>query len=339
MTKNRGRQKRNWVVVGILLAALAALLSGCGGDDTPDMYRVGVLSGVDAFSSTIDGFQAEMAELGYTEGENIAYDVQAAGGDGEKMKEIAAQFVADEVDLILTTTTGGVKAAKAATADTGIPVVFTIVVDPVGGGVVDDLRQPGGNITGVSRPLSGFLSKRVEILLQIAPHVERLWVPYDPDYSTVGVSLPAVREAAASLGVELIETTVSSPEAVLAEIDRLSAMEDPGFDAIQIMPDTAVQNAESWQAILAFANERGLPIVANVVSQVREGALFTISDDNVETGRVAAPMADKILKGTDPGTIPVAFGDPLLFINHKVAEALGLTVGDGLLRQAYEVIR
>jgi len=328
-----------WSFVLIQLVIAGILLSGCGVADTPDEYRVGVLSGVDAFVPAIEGFKAKMDELGYKEGENITYDLQAAGGDSEKMAQIAAQFVADEVDLIFVTTTGGSKKAKAATADTGTPVVFTIVSDPLGGGLVADLRQPGGNITGVARPLSGFMSKRIETLLQIAPDVKRIWMPYNPDYGTVGVSLPATRDAASALGVELVETPVQSPDEVQAEIAALSGMDDPGFDAILIMPDTTVQNTTSWQAILAFANEHSLPIAANVPSQVKDGALLTVSDDNTQTGQLAAPLADKILRETDPGTIPVAFGEPQLYINYKVAQEFGLTVSDGLLKQAYEIIR
>jgi len=334
-------RRNKWMLIITLLALTGLLLNGCSLVDKEDekVYRVGLLASVEVFNVTIHGFKAEMAELGYVEGENITYDFQQAGGDTEKMGQIAEQFVADEVDLILTTSTPGAKAAKAATADSGIPVIFTIVADPLGPGVVGDLRKPGGNVTGVSRPLGSYMGKRVEYMLQMAPDVKRIWIPFDPDYPTVGISLPAVQQAALALGVELVETPVNSPEEVLADLEKRSTMDDIGFDAIQIMPDITTQNTTSWQAILAFANEHGLPIAGNVPGQVEQGALFSYSDDNYETGQFAAPIADKILRGEDPGTIPVVFAEPRLFINYKTAQALGLTIDDGLLNQAVEVIR
>ena len=336
---NGKRTKRTSRLLTLWLALAGLCLNACTTEEPSQTYRVGILSGVEVFASTIEGFKARMEELGYVEGENITYDVQSAEGDTDRMTQIAQQFVADDVDLIFTTTTGGALAAQAATADTDVPVVFTIVVDPVGGGILNDLRQPGGNVTGVSRPLTSFLSKRVETLVEIDPTVEYLWVPYNPDYSTANVSLPAVREAASVLGLTLIETPVSSPEDVLSEIERLSALDAPGFQAIQIMPDSTVQNATSWEALLAFANERGLPILANVPGQVEQGALLTHSDDNFETGEIAAPIADQVLKGADPGLIPVALSEPRLYINYAVAQRLGLEIDDGLLSRADEVIR
>jgi putative ABC transport system substrate-binding protein len=280
-----------------------------------------------------------MTELGYTEGENIVYDFQAASGDGDKMKEIAEKFVADEVDLILTTTTGGVKAAQAATAGTDIPVIFTVVTDPVGAGVVDDLREPGGNTTGVTRQLGAFMSKRVEFLHQMAPEVKRIWLPYNPDYSTVSTSLPAVRSGAAAVGLEVIETPVGSPDEVVAALAQLGAVNELEFEAIMIVPDTTVQNQTSWEAIQKFAQEHQLPIVAQSGKQVKEGALFGYNDNSFETGQVAAPLADKILRGADPATVPVAFGEPQLLINYQVAQTLGLDIEEGLLAQAAEIIR
>ena len=329
-----------WMLIISLLVLVGLFLSGCNSAEEAKDYQVGILSGVDTFNPVIEGFKAEMTELGFVEGENITYDIQPAGGDSEKMGQIAEQFVADEVDLIFVTTTGGTKAAQAATADTEIPVVFTIVLDPLSSGVVADLREPGANITGVSRPRAGFLGKRIEFLQQMAPDVERIWMPYRPDYATTEPSLAELRQAASDLGsVELVETSVNSDEEVIAELEKLSESDDPGFDAIMIMPDPVIQGGDSWGAILSFAAEHGLPIIANVPKQVEDGALFTYSDDNYETGQIAAPLADKILKGTDPAALPVAFGEPRLFINYNNAEAIGLSIPEGVLAQAEEIIR
>ena len=186
-TKNNSQKIWKLLTWAILLTLL---VSGCGGSAKSRTYRVGLLSGADSFDGVFDGFKAQMTELGYVEGENISYDYQASGGDEEKMSQIAQQFVTNKVDLILTTSTGAAKAAQTATAGTDIPVIFTVIQDPVGVGLVESLRNPGANMTGVSRPPVEYLGKRVEFLKQMAPDVATLWIIYDPDYSTAPSSVP-----------------------------------------------------------------------------------------------------------------------------------------------------
>jgi len=323
----------------MMLSLVGLLLAACVAVNTPKVYRVGFLSGSDTFKDANEGFKAGLTELGYIEGENISYDFQSADGDREKMEQIAEKFVADRVDLIFTTTTGAAQVAQAATAGTDIPVIFTIVSDPVGSGVVADLRQPGGNITGATRSLEGLISKRVIFLHQMAPDVKRLWVPYAQDYPNADFTLKAIRQASSPLEIELIETPVSTVEEVIAEIARRSETGDPGFDAIQIVPDPTIQSEASLAAIFTFASDHNLPVVANAPDQVRQGALLTYSDDNFDTGQLAAPLADKIFQGANPATIPVAFSEPHLYINYKTAQALGLTIDDSLLMQASEIVR
>jgi len=336
---------RGWLTTLIGIVVVSVFLNGCTIQTGPKVYRVGILSGLDAFKATIDGFQAEMTRLGYEEGnaagatKTILYDVQSAGGNPERMKQIAEQFVADEVDLILTTTTAGARAAQEATVGTDIPIVFTIVLDPLGSGLVADLREPGRNITGVGRPIQGFLGKRVEFLQQMVPEAKRLWLPYDPSYPTAEVSLQIVGAAAQALEITLIETPVSTADEVIAELEKRSETEGPGFEAVFIPPDPLVQGNASWQAILAFAKEHNLPIIGNVPGQVEGGALFSYTDDNFETGQLAAALADQILQGNQAGVIPVTFSDPQLVINYRVAQNLGLTIEDSLLALASQVIQ
>ncbi|MEM7530639.1 MAG: ABC transporter substrate-binding protein [Chloroflexota bacterium] len=327
-----------WLVVFI---SVTLLLGGCvaAEPDAPQTYRVGFLSGVNTFDSSMEGFQAGMEELGYIEGETITYDFQRAEGDRAQMTTIAEQFVADEVDLIFTTTTGAAQEAKAATDESETPVVFTIVSSPVGSGVVDDLRQPGGNITGATRSLKGLISKRVAFLHEMLPDLNGVWVPHEDGYSNSPVTLEAVHEVADPRGIAVVETPIGSVEEVLAEIERLSALDTLDFGAIVISPDPTVQSEESMAALMAFAAEQNMPIVANTPGQVRNGALMTYSDDTFESGKLAATLADKVLQGTDPGTIPIAFIEPNLFLNYLTAQAIGLEIDESILAQASEVIR
>ena len=333
--KHRSGRTMGWLGVLTIAAVVALLSSGCT-DGGPKTYKIGLLSGVDTFDAALDGFKAKMTELGYVEGENVTYDAQYSEGDSEKWNEFAAQFVEDEVDLILTTTTGAAKAARAAGEGTDIPVVFTIVTDPVENGVVDDLRQPGGNLTGITRPPSGYFGKRVEYLKQMAPDVKRLWILYDPDYSASKSSVLPIREAAQAQGIELVESLVKSTKDVAAELAKASAGREP-VDAIQMMPDPV--NNNSVDAILAFASEQGIPVVAHTLGQTKAGALFSYADSSGDTGKLAAVLADKILKGAKPGELPVETADLFLTVNLKAANAIGLEVPDSVLESADEILR
>lgn len=325
-----------------LLLICAVMITGCNtltSQESEKMYRIGFLAGADTFNVAMDGFQAGMADLGYVDGENISYEFQSANGDREKMKEIAQQYVTDGVDLIFTTTTGAAQEAQAATADSQTPVVFTIVSNPVGSGVVSDLRQPGANITGATRSLAGLISKRIEFLYEINPDLGGIWVPYEEGYANSPLTLEAIHVVADPLNINIIETPISSQDDLIADIERLSALDELEFSAIAISPDPTVQSNESMAAITAFAQERGLAVVANTLEQVRNGALLTYSDDTFESGQLAATSADKILQGAQPGEIPVAFVEPNLYLNNEVSQLLGYDIDESLLAQAKEIIQ
>ncbi len=326
-----------------VLLLVALLLSACGSDSKDKnnkngkSFHVGILSGADTFNTTIDGFKTQMAEYGYVEGENITYDVQMSNADPAKMAEISQKFVSDKVDLIFTTTNNAALAARTATEGTSVPVVFTFVIAPVQTGVVSDIARPGGNLTGVLNPLDLFIGKRIEFLLKIDPTATRLWVPYDPTYPTSTIIHDELVKIAPALGVELVDLPIVAPADV---VTALASYTEPPFDAVIIFPELTVQQPESWNAILAYANENKLPILANTPPQVEQGALFGYFSDNVATGKQAARLADQILKGNSKaGDLPIETAEQFLTINLQAANLLGLEVSDALLRQANTVIR
>lgn len=280
-----------------------------------------------------------MSNLGYVEGETISYDLQNADNDLEQMKAIAEQFVADNVDLIVTTTTDAAQAAKAATVDAQIPVVFTFVGDPVGSGLVADLRQPGGNVTGITRWWAGSISKRIAFLHEIMPDLKGIWFPYQEGHATAALTLQAIHEVADRRQIAVIETAIGSPTELFTELERLSTLDELGFEAINLALDPILQSKESMTAIMAFANEHKLPVAANTAQQVRNGALLTYAADIVHTGQLAAPLADQILKGTKAGMIPIAYNEPVLFLNYQTAQTLGLAIDESILAQAVEIVR
>ncbi len=320
-----------WVVVVTLL------LSGCGAP-TPKVYRIGILSGVDAFAAMADGFKAKMTELGYVEGKNVVYDMQKVNADPAAEKQALSKFVADKVDLIFAFPTESAVAAKAATQGTTIPLVFAFA-NLEGVDLVKSVREPGGNITGVRYPGPDLAVKRFEMLMQFAPQVKRLWITFDANYPATKSALEVLRPATSAAGVTLVEVPVASVADIQADLEARAKSGDIGMDAILIMPEVISQSPDGWAVISKFAAEHKVPIAGSAGFEADQGAIFSYIPDNVETGKLAASLADKVLKGTPIGTIPVVTPESYLRINYKTAQQLGLTVPEGLLKQASEVIR
>lgn len=324
-----------------LYLILVFFLAACSPSDNAEneQIRVGVISGSPIFDTAIDGFKAGLAENGFVEGENISYEILSADGDEALMQSHAEQFVADGVDLIFTTTNGAALAAKAATAESQIPVVFTFVIAPVEAGIVDNLRAPSGNLTGIRNPLDDFVGRRIELLLQMNPNATRIWTPYNSQYSTVNVVLGRLREFATILNIEVVETPIATPEDVVTALAEFEAAGEPPFDAIMIFPDLTVQQAVSWAAIRDYAAANQLPILANTPAQVQEGALFSYLIDNVASGQQAARLASQILQGISPSNLPVETAELSLMLNLVSANNLNLDVPTEIIASAQTVIR
>jgi putative ABC transport system substrate-binding protein len=257
--------------------------------------------------------------------------MQMTNFDPDEEQRILEKFVADEVDLILTFPTEVSLAAKAATQGTDIPVLFAHAFIE-GNDLVESVRQPGGNITGVRYPGPDLAIKSLETLVEVAPQVKRVWVPYLQGYPSVPSQLEIMRPAAASLGVKLVEFPATSVADVQADLQARTQSADPGIDAILYIYEPLGTWPDVEAVVTEFAAEHKVPIG-------NDETLFLLVVDNVQVGRQAAPLADKILKGTPAGTIPVVSADPVLTINYAVAQELGLTVPEGLLRRADKVIR
>src|SRR5687768_8549287 len=291
LVKNNSQKKfqKAWVLLSCLIA-LTMILSGCGQAPTPKIYRVGVLSGLGPyFAPAVDGFKAQMAELGYVEGENIIYDVQETTVDIEAYKSITQKFVADNVDLIFSFPTEASMEAKAATQGTDIPVVFALAFTDVAGiNLIDSIREPGGNITGVRFPSVEIASKRMEVLVEMAPDAKRLLVTYLNGYPNVPGQLDVVRSQANDLGIELIELPVSSPSELQAELDRRAALDDIGIDAVLMIAEPVSATPAFYAAAGPFSYEHGLPIGGALMTIEGEyGSLFGLGPDAYHAGEEA----------------------------------------------------
>ncbi len=333
---NRQIRQKVWAtLLGAL--GLVLLLTGCR-TSQPRMYRVGIICGSEFFLPVVEGFKAKMAEYGYVEGKNITYTIPAPDPRPAEQRRMAEEFVASGVDLILAVPSEPAIEAKQVTQGIDIPVVFAYagIED---GSLITDSRQPGGNITGVRFPGPEQIAKRLEILVEIVPQARRVWIGYQRDYPNTEPALAALRPLASSLNVTLVEVPALTVEELRADLAARAAAEDIGIDAIILMPDILNHSPEGWAEIKTFAREHKVPIGGSFLYTVEEGALFGNCNDLFKVGELAAVPADKILRGTPAGTIPVLTPNDELYVNLRVAQDLGIQIPDHLLAQAVQVVR
>ena len=326
-----------WLTLLLGSVLIGLLVSGCGAEE-PKVYRVGILSGLSFITDIADGFKAEMAELGYVEGENIVYDVQVTEFDMAVYQQTLQKFVDDEVDLIFVFPTEASIEAKAITQGTDVPVLFSFA-QIEGMGLVESVREPGGNITGVRYPGPDLALKWFEIMRKLAPETTQMWVPYQRGYPIVGPQLEALYPAAEAAGVTLVEVPADNTAELEAELAARANAAELGPDAILIIAEPLGSTPESFAVIGQFATERGIPFGGGGLSMEDNEAVFGLAVVPLDAGKQAAPLADKILKGTPAGKIPVVSADSYLQLNYKVAQELGLNMDEGLLSQADEIIR
>lgn len=302
------------------------LLTACGGEQDK-IYTVGVINLTSDLETTVEGFKQGMIELGYTESENIAYIYEGPAKDMDKLDPIAQSLVKEDVDLILSLTTPATQAAQRATANTAIPVVFVPVNDPVKAGLVNSIKQPGGNITGVLLGIQE--ARRLEWLLQVDPTIEQVYIPYNPQDRSATVSLETVKEAAPKFGIELITQEVTTADEVMAAAKNVPEE----ADAVFILPDSLVSGHSA-----DFVHQ--LPTSGpNPELLERDGILSSYGIEQIATGKQAARLADQILRGVKPSDLPVETAEFFSAINLKTAKAIGLDIPDEILLQADTIVR
>ncbi len=333
----QNKTNAGWIVALPLLAAVL-LVAGCASQQqTQKVYHVGILAEAGNMNSISDGFKAKMTELGYIEGKNIIYDFDMANFDSSEERRIIEKFVDEKVDLIFAFPTEAATAAKAYTQGTGIPVIFAQSMLE-GNNLVESVRQPRGNITGVRDPGPDVTVKRLEILHELVPLAKKVYIPYDLNFPTIPPVLQALRPAASSLGIELVELNAKNITDIQADLRARNSSGNIGMDAIMTLGQPLTSMSDVFAVLSGFAAEHNIPI-GGIIQGDDTKNIFVYESGFYEIGGLAAPIADKIFKGTSAGTIPVVTPEAYLRINYKLTQQLGLTVPEGLLSQANEIIR
>jgi putative tryptophan/tyrosine transport system substrate-binding protein len=303
----------------------------------PDrMRRIGVLMNMAADDpegqSRVAAFRQRLQELGWTDGRNVRIDTRWGANDAVRSREYAVELIALVPDVILASAGSALAALQEATH--GVPIVFVQIIDPVGGGFVESLGRPGGNVTGFMLYEYGVSGKWVELLKQIAPRVTRAAVLRDPALAAGAGQLGAIQSAASSFGVELGPVGVRDAGEVERAITAFARTPNSGL-IVTPSPGALVHR----ELIATLAARHQLPAVYGFRYHVTVGGLISYGPDSIDPYRRAAIYVDRILKGEEPADLPVQAPTRYeLVINLKTAKALGLTVPPSLLARADEVI-
>ncbi|HTS53108.1 MAG TPA: ABC transporter substrate-binding protein [Burkholderiales bacterium] len=320
----------------VVLVVVALILAPSGADlRAPKRTRpflIGALNDSWGPTPQVAGLRDGLLELGYRESEQFVIGVRFTRGDLAALPAAARQLVQDGVDVIFADHDDAAKAAQQVT--TQVPIVFAMVGDPVGLGLIHTFAHPGGNITGVADLHLELGPKRLEVFREIVPNLHRVLFPY---YATDVYAKAEARElriAARRLGIELVERALHSQEEAQA---ALAAVQRGEVDGI-LAPRCCALNISGF--VLEATSRLGMPTMFEGAFWVERGALAGYGQDLYVSGHMAARLVDKILKGASPAEIPVEVNAKLEYvINVKVANALGLTIPRDALYRADRLIQ
>ena len=280
--------------------------------------------------ATLKPFFEEMRQLGWVEGQNIAYDRVYGDDEHQILPRLAAELVARKPELIYAPPAVAAVAAKQATQT--IPIVFGFVSNPVSLGLVMNLAHPRGNVTGVSGSFELLGLKRAELFLQILPRAKSVGLLSEPGR----ISKDDATEFAAglaALGLGLIVAEAGNPSELEAAVARLASQRVDGI----LVQGTLANNLRT--RVVELANTKRLPVIAGLEQMAEAGGLFSYGASLAAQLRRSAQLVDKILKGAKPADIPVEQPTTFdLIINMKTARALGITIPQSILLRADRVI-
>ena len=300
------------------------------------MRRVGMLNTLAAddpeSSLRIAAFAQGLQQHGWTSGGNVRIDYRWGANDADRVLKSAGELLALSPDVIVTS--GASTIAPFLRVTRTVPLVFVMVVDPVGAGFVTSLSRPGGNATGFTVFEYGISGKWLELLKQIAPNVTRAAIMRDPSISAGTGQFGAIQAVAPSLGIEVMPMNVSDAGEIERAVADFARTPNGGL----VLTGSAMAYLHR-ELIVALAARHRLPTVYNDRVYVSSGGLISYGPDRADQYRQAAGYVDRILKGEKPADLPVQAPTKYeLAINLKAAKALGITVPPTLLARADEVI-
>ena len=340
LSDNRKSAIQNRKLVGLL--AIVAALTVCGAraaaQQPGKIPRIGLLisASTDATRPYIEAFRYALSELGYIEGKNIVLEIRGGGAQPDRLFDLAAELVRIQVDVIVA---GGRPALDAAmNATSKLPIIMRTATDPVAAGLVPSLAHPGGNVTGVTSITTKLIGKQLELLAEVVPEAKHIAVlTAQPNQARFMATRSykemeaAARALGAKLQVQLARDTNSIDNAFSTIIkERARAL-------IVIPSPLYLQHGER---IINHVAKHRLPAIYYQTVFAENGGLMSYATNNADEYRRAAIYVDKILKGANPGDLPIEQPTKFeLVINLKTAKQIGLIMPPNVLARADRVIR
>jgi putative ABC transport system substrate-binding protein len=327
------------VVICVLTTALLSIAPFVEAQQARKVYRIGYLSAQSssAESSRLGGFRQGLRELGYVEGKNIVIEYRFVEGKLDRLPDLAAELVQLKVDMIIVTGSPSTRAAQQATRT--VPLVMTVVGDPIEAGFVASLARPGGNITGLTQVSPQLSGKRLELLKEAFPKISRVAVFVDGALRAqrqMSEVLQETQRAADALGVKLLSVEVRGPNPDLDGAFRTATGQRAGALIIPPGPSLILHR----KRFLELTVKSRLAAMYGDSEWPEAGGLMSYGTDYVDLYRRAAPYVDKILKGRKPADLPVEQPTKFEFVvNLKAAKQIGLTIPPNVLARADKVIK
>jgi ABC-type uncharacterized transport system substrate-binding protein len=318
-------------MITVLVLVTGAVLAPCQTQQSAKVPQVGFLAPQGRSLPLLDAFRQGLADLGYVEGRNVVIEPRFAEGQYERFPELIGELVGLKVDVLAVT--GAVTARAAKKAATDIPIVFTVVVDPVADNVVSSLERPGGNITGVTSFDPHQATKQFQLLKEVIPELKRVAILGDQGVSEA--LMKSSEEQARALGLEPQRLRVAGPNPDLEA--AIAAFKQGHADALLVLEEPVLGVHAKTIADLA-AKDR-LPTLFPP-SRVAAGGLISYGTSQTEGIHRMAAYVDKILKGAKPGDLPVETVNRYeLIVNQKTAQAIGVTIPPEVLKRADRVMQ
>jgi putative ABC transport system substrate-binding protein len=319
----------------VLLASFvssALLIGGAGAAERGAPIKIGVLT--EGFGPTTGavGLRDGLNKLGYRENKDFVIGVRFTQGDTSALPAAARELLQQGVDILFTDGRNPAKAAQMET--TKVPIVFAGGGDPVGLGLIQSFARPGGNVTGVTDLDLELGPKRLEIFKEMIPGLKRVLFPYNATDAYSVSEAKAYRDAAGHLKVVLVEKGVRTEDEAKAVLTKLKKGDIQGI----LSPRPMTSNIPGY--VREAGSQSSMPTMFAATFFAENGGLASYTPYTYESGRLAARLVDKILKGTNPGEIPVEVNNNIeLVVNLKVAKALGIKIAPEALYKANRVIR
>jgi putative ABC transport system substrate-binding protein len=312
---------------------LLAFWSRAEAEQAAKVYRIGVIYQGGPYRAVVDGFRAGLRDLGLDDGKKISLQIRETASDPKMVDEAAKAFERDKVSLIYAITTSAAVPVKNATSQT--PIVFAVGTDPVLSGLVQSFAKPGGRLTGVQYSTTDLTAKRLEILKEILPKLNRVLILYNPNNRSSREAADLSRTAAKQLRIQLIDRQAVSVNELRQQLETLQPKQ---ADAYFYISDAMVNSHADL--VIEKARLKKLPTMFSEQSVVAMGGLASYGQNFQEVGRLSAGYVQKIIGGAQPRDLKIEIVDRLeLAINLATAKQIGVTIPPNVLARADKVIK